>query len=342
MQRELMNKIMSGQNGLEMLEPPFPKNMLLEISNMCNHDCIFCAHSKSTRQLGRINKSFAEKILQDAYNAGTREVGFYCCGEPLIDVNLEHYISFAKKIGYEYTYITTNGALLDEGRMISLVSAGIDSIKFSINAANRDTYLLIHGKDDFDAVCENLKRLYTYRDTLKRKFKLFISCILTKFTIDEKKQFEDLFGEYCDEIEFFHCVNQGGVMPEIEKLLTIDGTKTDGAGLGNGKCYLPFNKLHVSYEGYLTICCTDFQNYLAVADLNKESIEDAWRNEQIKEIRRKFLTGEYGTLLCRNCLENKVCSTKPVLDELATSVDIIKWTKEEDIRSRVDHFINHL
>ena len=34
-----------------------------------------------------------KKILKEAYNLGTREVGFYGTGEPLVDNNLEEYIN---------------------------------------------------------------------------------------------------------------------------------------------------------------------------------------------------------------------------------------------------------
>ncbi len=113
---------------------PIPKNMLLEVTNACNHKCIFCANSKSTKRQRIIDDKFAYRILKEAYELGTREVGFYGTGEPLINNNLEKYIKYAKEIGYEYTYITTNGALLTEERMKKIVESGIDSIKFSFNA----------------------------------------------------------------------------------------------------------------------------------------------------------------------------------------------------------------
>lgn len=40
-------------------------------------------------------------------------------------------------------------------------------------------------------------------------------------------------------------------------------------------------------EGYLTLCCVDYQNYLAVADLNTESLNEAWNNAYARELRRK-------------------------------------------------------
>ena len=55
------------------LKPPFPKTMLLEVSNICNHTCAFCANSKSDRKKGFVDKEFAKRIISEAYkpwNAG--------------------------------------------------------------------------------------------------------------------------------------------------------------------------------------------------------------------------------------------------------------------------------
>jgi len=86
-------------------------------------------------------------------------------------------------------------------------------------------------------------------------------------------------------------------------------------------CSLPFNRLHVTCEGYLTLCCVDYQNYLAVADLNKESLEAAWKNRFFVEMRRRHLEKELRGTLCGNCLENRGDDIRPVRAELASAMD---------------------
>ena len=108
----------ADRSELYSLTPPFPKtNFLIELSNACNHACIFCTHQKMKRPVGRINKDFAYDILQQAYDLGTREVGFYATGEPFILPDLADYIRKAKDIGYTYVYLTSNGALATPERV---------------------------------------------------------------------------------------------------------------------------------------------------------------------------------------------------------------------------------
>lgn len=311
----------------------FPRNMLMELTNMCNDSCLFCANSKCTRKRGIIKPELAKRILEEAYSLGTREVGFYQTGEPLLDPNLEEYISFAKKLGYDYVYITTNGALLTAERAEKVVNAGIDSIKFSINASNSRDYFLIHGKDDFDKVMENLIYLDTLRGEDRQKFSLYISYVATRYTTAEKDDFTHKYKKYVDDIVFANCVNHGGNMAnEIAKYLAI---KSDVASPGEIICTMIFNRLHVTYEGYLTMCCVDFQNYLVVADLNKERLKDAWNNSFACSLRTRHLQQNLKGTMCFNCLNNCNDPVEPLRKEYATEITVDNWDKSEAIAKRV-------
>lgn len=311
------------------IEPSIPINMLLEVTNACNHNCIFCANSKSTGKLQFINSQFVERVIKEAYELGTREIGFYSTGEPLLNNDLERYIKRAKEIGYDYTYITTNGALLNRERAESLVNSGIDSIKFSINSGKRENYKLIHGKDDYDKVYNNLKYLFEFREENKLDFKIFISCILTRYTIEEKQLLREKFGQFSDEIIFLECKNQCGVMYEVNDRLTINHIEPKDI------CPLPFNKLHITCEGYLTACCADFQNYLAIENLNNTSLRKAWYSDNFKALRQKHLDKNlYGTL-CYNCINNVNKKIEPINPQISTPYKLKEFDKSEEIDNRI-------
>lgn len=319
----------------EKLNPKFPKNMLLEVTNICNHSCIFCANSKSNREKKCINQEFAKRILKEAHELGTKEVGFYSTGEPLVDKNLEIYINEAKNIGYDYTYITTNGALLTKERANSIIQSGIDSIKFSINAGTKESYRFIHGKDEFEKVYDNLKYIYEYRKENDLKYKIFISCILTKYTENEKGLVNDIFLPYVDEIVFLNCKNQCGVMYELNGNLKIDNEELREE---QKICPLPFNKLHITCDGYLTACCADFQNYLAIADLNGINLKDAWSSTEFQSLRKKHLEDKLEGTLCFNCVKNLNSPIKPIIEELSTVYKDIDFDKTNEIIERIKIF----
>lgn len=48
----------------------FPKRIMLEVTNLCNNKCVFCASSISGRKRGIIENEFAKKIIAEAYGGG--------------------------------------------------------------------------------------------------------------------------------------------------------------------------------------------------------------------------------------------------------------------------------
>lgn len=305
----------TARTDLYTLMPPFPTtNFLLELSNACNHECIFCAHQKMQRKVGRMKPEMVESVLRQAYELGTREVGFYATGEPFLVKELPQYIKLAKEIGYTYTYLTSNGSLATPEKIRAVIEAGLDSIKFSINAPEREMYKFIHGKDDFDKVVEHLNYLHQYREECGRHFKLFVTGILTRFTENMKDMYFEKFGHLVDEIVFKTVYNQGGYMPEIEYLLKCESDHETYR-----RCNLPFDAICVTNEGYLSVENADYENMLIVADLNKVSLKEGWYGEKMQEIRRKFIQDKLEGTICECCVHHNDAPSKPTMPECSST-----------------------
>ncbi len=301
----------ADRDELYSLEPPFPKtNFLIELSNACNHACIFCTHQKMKRPVSRINKEKCFDILQQAYELGTREVGFYATGEPFLINDLNEYIKKAKDIGYTYVYLTSNGALATPEKIRAVIDAGLDSIKFSINAPQRKLYEFIHGKDDFDKVVEHLKYLNKYREESGRDYKIYVTGILTRFTENLKDKYFEVFEGLADQIVFKYVYNQGGYMQEIDELLRCEEDHEV-----RRRCNLPFDAISVTQEGYLSVENADYENMLIVADLNKVSLKDGWYGDKMKEIRRRFLEDDLTGTICDGCVHHACRAARPISPE---------------------------
>ena len=270
------------------------------------------------RKIRKIDKELTFDLLQQAYDLGTREVGFYATGEPFLVPELPEYIKRAKDIGYTYVYLTSNGSVATPERIRAVIDAGLDSIKFSINAPERKLYEFIHGKDDFDAVMEHLKYLNQYRKESGKEYKIFITGIMTRFTEDYKNDYYKVFDGLADEIVFKNVYNQGGYMPEIDTLLKCT---TDDETFR--RCNLPFDAISVTCEGYLSVENADFEDMLIVADLNKVSLKDGWYGEKMKEVRRMFLEDDLGGTLCDGCVHHCQRPAKALMPEYATPNDEI-------------------
>lgn len=291
-----MNKLRKKREVVYESTPPFPRNMLVELTNLCNHNCIFCAHNKMKRKQGFCDRDKMIDIIEQAFLNGTREIGFYMAGEPFLNKDLDFFVEKSKNIGFEYIYITTNGVKATKKRVKKLYELGLSSIKFSIDAGTREVYKKIHGKDDYDVVIQNIKDLIELKNN-GMELGLFASFCILKSNKEEVEMFMKKIGKYLDDVNIVEAFEQCGQTPElIEELINPN------AKLGKIPCEMLFNRLHITYEGYLNACCLDMDNMLVVADLNKMSLAEAWNCQKMVELRKEHLTGKIGNVMCYNCI----------------------------------------
>lgn len=296
--------------GDKELYPDIDENveLRLELSNICNHACLFCPNRKMKRKRREMDSDLVKRLLQEGRAEGIRKCGLFMNGEPFISQELAFFIKFAKKLGYEYVYITTNGALASEERIKEVINAGIDSIKFSINGGSRESYNLVHQSDDYEKVMSNLKFAHEYREQYNCTFKLLSSCVVTKYMESEIEEHYKNISSYVDEIVFVRASCFAGQMIEEVKELRTDINNERIPKFKfktQAPCNALWNSINVTCEGYLTLCCAESYNYLAIEDVNAMSLNEAWHSSRMTQMRKNHLENNLEGTMCYRCIEEK-------------------------------------
>ncbi|HAT7074271.1 TPA: radical SAM protein [Legionella pneumophila] len=308
----LVNTIKSTQRALK---PPFPKQIQVETTNICNHACSFCAYTLMERTKGQMKPELFKRLVKEAYDNGAREIGLFAGAEPLTCKWLDEYVHYCKTIGYEYMYISTNGSIPNQDRFKQIIDAGLNSIKFSVNGGNREIYKKVHGNDHFDRVISNIRFVSDYRKKVEHKVYIGVSFVGMEMSKNSYSELQELIRDYVDEIIYYEASNQSGQMNHLPLPPYRD-------------CHLPFNKLHISREGYLKACCNDYENLLAIEDLNKMSMLEAWNGEKFQDLREKHLNNKMDGTLCANCIRASKVKPKPINPKLTESKIPEALTKE--------------
>ena len=219
--------------------PPFPKEIFLDLTSFCNHACVFCSNPLITNKK-TMQHDMALRVIKEAYEFGTRDLGMYATGDSFMVKNLHEYVEYAKKgVGYDYLFITTNGALATPERVKPVLDAGLDSIKFSISAGRRKTFMEIQGRDDFDKVISNLKWISRYREKSGLNFRIYVTMVFTRKTESEVEILRDIVLPYIDEWDPHTLTNQCGNLPENNELGNINSNNPRGRGDRN-VCFQQF------------------------------------------------------------------------------------------------------
>jgi molybdenum cofactor biosynthesis enzyme MoaA len=285
-----------------------PNDMLVEVTNRCNYQCNFCIHSQMNQRFGDIDHIFLKRILIEAYDMGIRRVGLYTIGEMFLCKDIVTHIKNAKEIGYEYIYADTNGALADRKNLEAVITAGLDSIKFSINAGKKETYKKIHGQDKLETVLENLRTCYELKKELNQKLKIMVSFVVTKENENEINLLHDMVAPYINK----YMVHPISVRHNSEYDIRNKLEPNMGNDIQEIPCFMVFTRLHITFDGKLTACCQDFNYDLLLADLKKVSLKEAWLSKNAIKLRQAHINRNVEGYLCDNCIKTKYHKYKPL------------------------------
>lgn len=297
------------------LEPSYiGKTLNIEITTMCNEKCIYCEYSARGLHKERkmIDDVFFKRVTKEAYELGITDVGLYMIGEPLMNPKVYEYIKYLKKdVGFQYVYISTNGLACTPSNLKKLVTAGLDSLKFSISGVSRETFLQHHGVDAFNLVRDNIIYASNYRKQVGSDMRLYIFAVLTKHNVHEKETLEALFGKYVDEIT---CVN---VLPGMiglkgmeEYLLLSEDIGEDCSS--NIPCAELFNKIVIDADGFLRSCCYAETDLTKVIDLRNIGLKEAVFGPDMQRIRKRHLENQIEHSICNRCVNRVIEEMYPL------------------------------
>lgn len=161
----------------EAAQLPFrPQLATLNVTDNCNSRCVTCNvwQERSTHEL--ILEEWKE-VLQQLHAVGCSTV-ILSGGEPLLRKDLEPMIREAHRLGM-HVGINTNGGLLTERRLKSLLEAGLGSVSLSMDAVG-DAYRQIRGMS-FEKVLRAAQLLAEAHR--QQHVQVALSCTLSKLSL---------------------------------------------------------------------------------------------------------------------------------------------------------------
>lgn len=308
MRKHFLERFSSRSGGDFSKTPGLPLSLNVELNSTCNHKCIFCPYHGETapHPVGNYSMDFdlVIKILDEAWSLGIgkKELGFYASGEPFLYKKLPEVIAYAKKKGFCYTFLTTNGSLATPDRIKAVVDAGLDSIRFSVNACEREQYEAIHGRDDFNKVYNNIKFLSEYREKSGNRIAISLSCVVTRKTDGMQQSIREQFKDFVDDIIFLPV----SIEPEMQDALKDHVFEKDLHFEINESfiCNSIFDAMYIDAKADVVVCCQGCGREDAIAYHLSDGLDlkKAWESPVYQEYRKMFLehTGLKGTI-CEQC-----------------------------------------
>ena len=237
------------------------------------------------------------RIIDECVANGCKEVHLHNFGEPLLDRRLEDKIRYAKRRGLKKVKILSNGSLLTESRCHSLIEAGLDEIKISIDGVTKEEFEQIRVPLKFDRVMQNIKYLAAARQDMQAQLRICVTCCSTSDLPATIRQLEGIV----DRFSFGKLHNWGGE------------TRLAQAGSIRKPCTRLWRTFTILASGEVALCCLDYDGQVILGRIDRgNSIRDVWNSLAYREIRRLHRLGRQEEIsICHHCSKSFLYASSP-------------------------------
>ena len=313
--------IINLEKEIEQLRDKKPHIFNIETTNYCNMTCVMCPRTiYMTRKniwiddqmfkdlLEKINPYTKEDLERfwkniekelDCNHNEVTENGFYfsvvsrCLilhgyGEPFLDKKLIERIQFCSEKNIP-TYFSCTPANMTVEKGIKAMEAGLNVLKFSIDAMNEEDVRKIRGrKANFKPAMNNILQLL--EEKKKRNLKTLIVPCMIKFDENEKnKKMHQNFINFWKDYDVFAYIKSQDNRWLFEKNKEMKNL----SHYAKAYCEYPFTSLTVMADGNVVPCTQIPNNEIVFGNVKDKSLEEIWNGEEYKNFRQMHINGNF-------------------------------------------------
>jgi organic radical activating enzyme len=288
--------------------PPCPRSVKIELTARCDMQCFFCASAFRLRDKRDMDWDLLVRLMAELRDAGVEEIGLFYLGESFLFQRLPEAIAEARRLGFPYIFLTTNGRLATPDRVRACLEAGLDSLKFSFNWADPEQCREVTRVDAFDKVVANIEAARSVRDEVEaatgHRCGLYASSI--QYDGDQQARMAtavERIRPFLDEHYWLPLYSQAGLTAGSHGTRPVAGNiGRIGALRDPLPCWSLFTEGHVTYDGRLAACCFDHDGRFHMGDLTRRPFLEAWNSAPFQALRAANLSGDVKGTACERCV----------------------------------------
>jgi hypothetical protein len=290
-----------------------PSALLLEFTNSCTANCIFCAYQYDNRKKSILPLEVIKKVADEYSNAGGTEINLTpLVGEIFADKDALEKIWCLHEKGFTKIETFTNATLFHKVGVEKILSSGLTTISISVPPLDKDLYARIYRSNHYPDVIRNIRDMVVAFSSNQEKT---IKEIFLGFRSDRSLNECVLLPDYQEHVAPFLCKEVH--VSAFQKFDTWGGTISQ-QNLIEGMCIAPpghsgskrlpcsriFN-IQILAGGQIRLCgCRinlfDKKDEMEIGNVKDTSIGEAFNSRKARKLITSFSRGKM-TGLCKRC-----------------------------------------
>ena len=150
--------------------PDFPDHVYVELTNICNARCTICATPQMKRPRQIMSPELFRRIVDECGQRGARKILPFLHGESLLVPGVLDYFRYVRQAAPRtHLNLTSNGSKLTSQITEEILQEDlIDSLIFSIDGGDKETFEAIRLNLNYDEVRNNVLGFIRRRNELGR------------------------------------------------------------------------------------------------------------------------------------------------------------------------------
>jgi len=273
----------------------YPPCVQIEPVSVCNFRCVFCYQSdesfskKKFGHMGRMDIGLFKETI-DELEGNVEAITLASRGEPLLHKDIEKMIEYMNG-KFLAVKINSNASLLTEKLSHMILSNDIQTMVFSIDAANKELYEKLRVRGNFETTLDNVKNYHKIKNESYPNSKIITR--ISGVKVNEMQNIEqmiDFWKPFADLVAFTNYTpwESSYDNPSNEIL---------------SPCTELWRRLFIWWDGKVNPCDYDYKSYLSKWEMRDHSISSIWNSDDFRVLRDQHLDKRRKELTpCKSCI----------------------------------------
>lgn len=282
-----------------------PFELHLELTNLCNANCVFCPYQFQTREVQFMSDEIFQKAIGDFVAIGGGSVGLTpIVGDALVDPKFLERVRYLRSLPQiDRIWLTTNCILLDRFSADAVLQSGISALNVSTAGFNAEMYRRVYRNASYERMRRNVLELMERNNTLGNPVAITIALRPDRplDAVMADPDFQPILA-HKPQLDFTwsYTSANGRIkrdnLPASMKLRVVTSRKETCINTYNGPMVLPDGTV----MGCNCVAAMDATKNLGIGNIKNASLRDIWVGDANRVLRSSFSTATLNST-CAGC-----------------------------------------